>query len=61
MSKRLSHFVVAGKTASADQWAGLMMVAALGLALFCVNSALKPAYDLFQHTQVVVSFGEFVL
>ncbi|NQV99596.1 MAG: Na+/H+ antiporter NhaA [Rhodospirillales bacterium] len=61
MSKRLSYFVVAGKTASADQWAGLMMIAALGFALFCVNSPLKPAYDLFQHTQVVVSFGDFVL
>lgn len=61
MLKRFRHFVIAGKTASADQWAGLMMIAALGLALLCVNSPLKPAYDLFHHTKVVVSFGDFIL
>lgn len=61
MSKRLRHFVVAGKSASADRWAGLMMIAALVFALLCANSPLKPAYDLFQDTKVVLSFGDFVL
>ncbi len=61
MHKRTRHFAVAGKTASADQWASLMMIGALGLALLCVNSPLKAPYGLFHHTPVAVSFGDFIL
>ncbi len=61
MSKRFRHFVIVGKTASADQWAGFMMIAALIFALLSVNSPLKSAYDVFHHTKVAVSFGDFIL
>lgn len=61
MQKRTRHFAVAGKIASADQWASLMMIGALVVALFCVNSPLKLAYDIFHHTPVAISFGDFVL
>lgn len=61
MHKRKRHFAIVGKIASADQWASLMMLAALGLALLCVNSPLKLSYDLFHHTSVALSFGDFVL
>ena len=61
MQKRKRHFAIAGKTASADQWAALMMIGALVVALLCVNSPLKPAYDIFHHTPVVISFGDFIL
>ena len=61
MHKRKRHFSIAGKTASADQWASLMMIGALGFALLCVNSPLKFSYDLFHHTPVVISFGNFIL
>lgn len=59
MQKRKRHFAIAGKTASADQWAALMMIGALGIALLCVNSPLKLSYDIFHHTPVVISFGDF--
>ena len=61
MHKRRRHFAIAGRTASADQWAALMMIGALGVALLCVNSPLKLAYDIFHHTPVVISFGDFIL
>ena len=61
MQKRKRHFAIAGKTASADQWAALMMIGALGIALLCVNSPLKLSYDIFHHTPVVISFGDFIL
>ncbi|MAZ76743.1 MAG: Na+/H+ antiporter NhaA [Micavibrio sp.] len=61
MYKRKRHFTIAGRIASADQWASIMMLVALGLALFFVNSPLKLSYDLFHHTSVAISFGDFVL
>ena len=61
MHKRKRHFAIAGKTASADQWASLMMIGALGVALLCVNSPLKVSYDVFHHTPVALSFGDFIL
>lgn len=61
MEKRKRYFFIAGKTASADQLASLMMIGALGFALLCVNSPLKFSYDLFHHTPVVVSFGDYIL
>ena len=47
MYKRKRYFTIVGKIASADQWASIMMLVALGLALLCVNSPLKLSYDLF--------------
>lgn len=61
MQKRKRHFAIAGKIATADQWASIMMVAALLFALLCVNSPLKLAYDLFHHTPVMISFGNLIL
>ncbi len=58
---RQRKFQIRGRTLGADQWASLMMLAALGLALLWVNSPLKLSYDLFHHTPMVISFGEFIL
>jgi NhaA family Na+:H+ antiporter len=58
---RQRKFQIRGQTLGADQWASLMMLSALGMALIWVNSPLKLSYDLFHHTPVAISFGEFIL
>ena len=58
MHKRKRHFAIAGKTASADQWASLMMIGALGVALLCVNSPLKVSYDVFHLYPVSTSWTD---
>jgi Na+:H+ antiporter, NhaA family len=57
---RKRKFIITGKVASAEQWASFMMIGALGLALFMVNSSLQSLYDLIHHTPVSISFGNFI-
>tara|TARA_R110002096_G_scaffold327314_1_gene521389 strand:- start:12390 stop:13592 length:1203 start_codon:yes stop_codon:yes gene_type:complete len=57
---RKRKFVITGKVASAEQWASFMMIGALGLALFMVNSSLQSLYDLIHHTPVSIRFGDFI-
>ncbi|WP_138380714.1 Na+/H+ antiporter NhaA [Luteithermobacter gelatinilyticus] len=58
---RKRHFIIAGKTASMDQWGSLMMIGACGVALLWANTPLRPFYDLVHHTPLSISLGGFSL